>query len=98
HAGGKFGGSSYAASGGLHGVGASVVNALSSRLDVEVTRGSKVHKMSFRRGVPGRFDDSKGTPGPDNPFEEFQEATGLDIVGKAKRGVTGTKVHYWADP
>ena len=98
HAGGKFGGSSYAASGGLHGVGASVVNALSARLDVEVTRGSKVHKMSFRRGIPGRFDDSSGTPSPDNPFEEFQEPTGLDIVGKAKRGVTGTRVQYWADP
>src|SRR5918996_2595920 len=50
HAGGKFGGGSYAASGGLHGVGASVVNALSSRLDVEVDRGGKVHSMSFRRG------------------------------------------------
>ncbi|MDN5634130.1 MAG: type IIA DNA topoisomerase subunit B [Brevibacterium sp.] len=98
HAGGKFGGSSYAASGGLHGVGASVVNALSARLDVEVTRGSKVHKMSFRRGVPGRFDDSSGKPGPDNPFEEFHEPTGLDIVRKAKRGVTGTRVQYWADP
>ena len=98
HAGGKFGGSSYAASGGLHGVGASVVNALSARLDVEVTRGSKVHKMSFRRGIPGRFDDSSGTPSPDNPFEEFQEPTGLDIVGKAKRGATGTRVQYWADP
>ncbi|UZD61007.1 DNA gyrase/topoisomerase IV subunit B [Brevibacterium sp. JSBI002] len=98
HAGGKFGGSSYAASGGLHGVGASVVNALSARLDVEVTRGSKVHKMSFRRGVPGRFDDSSGTPSPDNPFEAFQEPTGLDIVGKAKRGATGTRVQYWADP
>lgn len=98
HAGGKFGGSSYAASGGLHGVGASVVNALSARLDVEVTRGSKVHKMSFRRGVPGRFDDSAGTTSPDNPFEEFHEPTGLDVVGKAKRGVTGTRVQYWADP
>ena len=50
HAGGKFGGGSYAASGGLHGVGASVVNALSSRLDVQVLRGGKVHQMSFRRG------------------------------------------------
>jgi DNA gyrase subunit B len=98
HAGGKFGGSSYAASGGLHGVGASVVNALSARLDVEVTRGSKVHKMSFRRGVPGRFDDSSGTPSPDNPFEAFTEPTGLDVVGKAKRGATGTRVQYWADP
>ena len=98
HAGGKFGGSSYAASGGLHGVGASVVNALSARLDVEVTRGSKVHKMSFRRGVPGRFDDSSGQPSPDNPFEEFHEPTGLDVVRKAKKVVTGTRVQYWADP
>ena len=54
HAGGKFGGGSYAATGGLHGVGASVVNALSARLDVEVDRGGKTHAMSFRRGVPGR--------------------------------------------
>ncbi|TFI46757.1 DNA topoisomerase IV subunit B, partial [Micrococcus endophyticus] len=62
HAGGKFGGGSYAASGGLHGVGASVVNALSSRLDVQVLRGGKVHQMSFRRGEPGRFQDARARP------------------------------------
>lgn len=98
HAGGKFGGGSYAAVGGLHGVGASVVNALSSRLDVEVTRASKVYRMSFQRGKPGRFDDSSGQPSPDNPFTPFKKASELDIVGKAKRGVTGTRVRYWADP
>ena len=49
HAGGKFGGGSYTASGGLHGVGASVVNALSSRLDVQVDRGGNTHAMSFRQ-------------------------------------------------
>ena len=98
HAGGKFGGGSYAAAGGLHGVGASVVNALSARLDVEVTRGSKVHRMSFRRGEPGRFDDSSGQLSADNPFTPFTEPTPLDVVGKAKRGATGTKVRYWADP
>ncbi len=53
HAGGKFGGGSYAASGGLHGVGASVVNALSSRLDVDVDRGGKTYRMTFHRGEPG---------------------------------------------
>ena len=56
HAGGKFGGGSYTASGGLHGVGASVVNALSARLDVEVDRGGRTHPMSFRRGEPGLTD------------------------------------------
>ncbi len=64
HAGGKFGGGSYAASGGLHGVGASVVNALSARLDVEVDRGGKVHAMTFRRGEPGVFDDPASGPEP----------------------------------
>ena len=48
HAGGKFGNGSYAASGGLHGVGASVVNALSARMDVEVDRGGKTWQMCFR--------------------------------------------------
>src|SRR5947208_9517258 len=56
HAGGKFGGGSYAATGGLHGVGASVVNALSSRLDVEVDRGGRTHVMSFQHGMPGQFE------------------------------------------
>ena len=96
HAGGKFGGGSYTASGGLHGVGASVVNALSARLDVEVDRGGKTYGMQFRRGEPGRFTDS-GKPKPDTTFEAFSTASVLDVVGKAKRGVTGTRVRYWAD-
>ncbi len=97
HAGGKFGGGSYTASGGLHGVGASVVNALSSRLDVQVDRGSKTYQMSFRRGEPGRFVDAGAKPGPNAPFEPFVEKSVLDVVGKAKRGVTGTRVRYWSD-
>ena len=52
HAGGKFGSGSYASSGGLHGVGASVVNALSQRLDVEVDRDGVTWAMSFHRGEP----------------------------------------------
>ncbi|WP_210508074.1 DNA topoisomerase (ATP-hydrolyzing) subunit B [Naasia sp. SYSU D00057] len=52
HAGGKFGGGGYAVSGGLHGVGSSVVNALSTRLDVEVRRQGFVWRQSFRSGVP----------------------------------------------
>ncbi|MHC6177043.1 DNA gyrase/topoisomerase IV subunit B [Glutamicibacter endophyticus] len=96
HAGGKFGGGSYNASGGLHGVGASVVNALSARLDVEVDRGGKTYSMQFRRGEPGRFTD-RGKPKADAPFTPFEQATAPEVIGKAKRGVTGTRIRYWAD-
>ena len=96
HAGGKFGGGSYTASGGLHGVGASVVNALSARLDVEVDRGGKTHLMSFRRGEPGVFTD-KGEPSPDAPFEPFEKTSELRTKGRLKRGVSGTRIRYWAD-
>ena len=97
HAGGKFGGSSYAAAGGLHGVGASVVNALSARLDVEVDRGGKTYAMSFSRGKPGVFDDGD-EPSPEAPFTPAEGPAELRVIGKAKRGVTGTRVRYWADP
>ncbi|SCL30929.1 DNA gyrase subunit B [Micromonospora inyonensis] len=91
HAGGKFGGSGYKTSGGLHGVGASAVNALSRRFDVTVRRGGKVHAMSFRHGVPGIFDG----PGPDDPFTP---GPGLQVVGAMKRGQrTGTSIRYWHD-
>lgn len=98
HAGGKFGGGSYTASGGLHGVGASVVNALSSRLDVQVDRGGKTYQMSFRRGEPGHFADKGKTLMPTAPFEPFTTGSTLDKVGTTKRGVSGTRVRYWADP
>ncbi|WP_153452574.1 DNA gyrase/topoisomerase IV subunit B [Streptomyces smaragdinus] len=90
HAGGKFGGGAYAASGGLHGVGASVVNALSARLDVEVDHSGATHAISFRRGVPGAFD---GT-GPDAPF---QAASGLTKGKRVPKTRTGTRVRFWAD-
>ncbi|MFG6401448.1 type IIA DNA topoisomerase subunit B [Microbacterium sp. P04] len=94
HAGGKFGGGSYAASGGLHGVGASVVNALSERLDVEVDRGGKTWAMSFHRGEPGQFAGSA----PDAPFTPYDNRSELRVAGKAPKGVTGTRIRYWADP
>ena len=93
HAGGKFGGGSYAASGGLHGVGASVVNALSERLDVEVDRGGKTYAMSFHRGEPGVFAGD----GPDSAFTPYDASSELRVVGKAPRGATGTRIRYWAD-
>jgi len=90
HAGGKFGGGSYAATGGLHGVGASVVNALSLRLDVDVDRNGKTHSMSFRRGTPGTF----GNGTPDSPFVE---GSGVRVTGKVTKKRTGTRVRYWPD-
>ena len=97
HAGGKFGGGSYAASGGLHGVGASVVNALSERLDVWVDRDGKTHHMAFRRGEPGRWADPASGPTPDAEFSPFLTGSELEVTGKVAKNVTGTRVRYWAD-
>lgn len=90
HGGGKFGGGAYSATGGLHGVGASVVNALSSRLDVEVDRGGATYAMSFRRGTPGTFNG-------DGPNAEFSANPELRKIGKVGKAVTGTRVRYWPD-
>jgi DNA gyrase subunit B len=90
HAGGKFGGGSYAASGGLHGVGASVVNALASRLDVEVDRDGKIYWMSFKRGHAGIFEG-------DGPNATFTEKSGLRVIGKVSAKVTGTRIKWWFD-
>ncbi len=91
HAGGKFGGSGYKTSGGLHGVGASAVNALSLRFDVTVKREGKVHELSFQRGVPGVF----AGPGPN---AGFTPESGLRIVRRMKRGeASGTSIRYWYD-
>ena len=98
HAGGKFGSGSYAASGGLHGVGASVVNALSERLDVQVDRGGRTWAMSFHRGEPGVFEDVvPAQPSPDAPFAPFTSGSSLKVAGRAAKGHTGTRVRYWAD-
>jgi DNA gyrase subunit B len=105
HAGGKFGGGSYTASGGLHGVGASVVNALAVRLDVEVDRDGQTWAASFRRGVTGEF----AGPGPDADFTKragLRQLGRLARVGTARastarastaRKATGTRIRFWPD-
>jgi Type IIA topoisomerase (DNA gyrase/topo II, topoisomerase IV), B subunit len=98
HAGGKFGGGSYGSSGGLHGVGASVVNALSERMDVQVDRGGKTYQMQFHRGEPGRFSDGPSGPDPRSAFTAFTDSSVLDVVGKVAKKKSGTRVRYWADP
>ncbi len=91
HAGGKFGGGSYTASGGLHGVGASVVNAVSARLDVVVSRNGQEWGTSFRRGVPGEFDG-------DGPEAPFTPVTGrLRKLRRVAKTVTGTRIRFWPD-
>jgi len=91
HAGGKFGGGSYVATGGLHGVGASVVNALSARLDVDVDRSPAQQGMSFQRGVPGVFQ-------ADGPAAAFVPTSGLTRKGRrVAKGRSGTRIRFWPD-
>lgn len=91
HAGGKFGGGSYVATGGLHGVGLSVVNALSSRMDIDVDRSPATQGLSFQRGVPGVFDG-------EGPKAAFTPQSGLTRKGKrVAKGASGTRVRFWPD-
>jgi DNA gyrase subunit B len=87
HAGGKFGGGAYSASGGLHGVGASVVNALSSKLVAEVDRDGATHRLTFVHRAPGRID----TDG------HFRPGSALEVVRRIPARRTGTRVRFWPD-
>lgn len=84
HAGGKFGGSGYKKSGGLHGVGASVTNALSEWLEVEIYREGKVHRQRFEYWVDDHGKEHVGEP-----------VTGLEVLGNTRQ--TGTKVTFKPD-
>ncbi|MEM9037693.1 MAG: DNA gyrase subunit B [Actinomycetota bacterium] len=87
HAGGKFGGGAYAASGGLHGVGAAVVNALARKVVVEVDRDRRTHRLGFQERVAGRF----------TPTGRFRKGGELEVVGRIPKGRTGTRVRFWPD-
>jgi len=87
HAGGKFGSGAYSASGGLHGVGASVVNALSSKLVAEVDRDGATHRLVFLEREPGNYLSS-GT---------FKPTSKLAKVKKIPANRTGTRVRFWPD-
>ena len=82
HAGGKFGNSVYKVSGGLHGVGASVVNALSSRMIVEVRRGGQIYRDEYANG---------GIP------QTELESGLVPVVGKCNKSDTGTTVTFYPD-
>ena len=86
HAGGKFGGGAYGASGGLHGVGASVVNALSSKLVAQVDRDGHTYELAFRERVAGQFSGSSFTAGHQ-----------LAEVKRISKNKTGTRIRFWAD-
>ena len=84
HAGGKFGGGSYGASGGLHGVGASVVNALSSKVFVEVNKNGFTYTLHFDKGQPGHFTKNSFTKG--------------SLRKEGKTSKNGSKVTFYPDP
>ena len=84
HAGGKFGGGAYSSSGGLHGVGASVVNALSRKMKAEVDRQGSTWALDFDERVPGHFSGSS-----------FKKSHELKKIAKTKK--TGTRIRFWPD-
>ena len=86
HAGGKFGGGAYSSSGGLHGVGASVVNALAAKLVAEVDRDGATHVLGFNERVAGQFTGSRFTAGHK-----------LEKVKRISKNKTGTRVRFWPD-
>ncbi|MGE4567520.1 MAG: ATP-binding protein, partial [Acidimicrobiales bacterium] len=86
HAGGKFGGGAYGASGGLHGVGASVVNALSTKLIAQVDRDGHTHELAIKERKAGQFSGAKFTKGHQ-----------LERTKRIAKTKTGTRIRFWPD-
>lgn len=86
HAGGKFGGGAYSSSGGLHGVGASVVNALAAKLIAEVDRDGATHVLAFKERVAGQFNGAT-----------FKAGHTLAKTKRISKNKTGTRVRFWPD-
>ena len=87
HAGGKFGSGAYTSSGGLHGVGASVVNALSSKLVAEVDRDGATWRLVFLERIPGNYLSSG----------KFKPTRKLARVKKIPASRSGTRIRFWPD-
>lgn len=86
HAGGKFGGGAYGASGGLHGVGASVVNALSAKMAAEVDRDGYTWKLEFKDQKAGHFTGGR-----------FKRGHELEKIKKISKTKTGSRIRFWPD-
>ena len=93
HAGGKFGDDAYAAAGGQHGVGVKAVNALSTRMVVEVDRDGATHRLCFDGGAAGQF----GGTGNRLAYAQFTAGHTVAKVGAVPKGRTGTRVRFWPD-
>ena len=111
HSGGKFGGAAYRTSGGLHGVGVSVVNALADRLEVEVARDRRLWSQSYRRGVPesglidrGPVNNRRGTTLRFHPDPEifgdigFRPATLYRMARSKAYLFRGLEIRWTCDP
>ncbi len=112
HSGGKFGGSVYKTSGGLHGVGVSVVNALSDKLSVEVARDRKLWTQDYARGKPitklksgGAVSNRRGTairfhPDPQifGPEARFKPANLYRLARSKAYLFRGVEIRWWCDP
>ena len=112
HAGGKFDSKAYQTSGGLHGVGVSVVNALSDHLEVEVARGQQLYRMIFSRGVPqtkleklGQTMNRRGTTVRFRPDEQifgkgttFKPARLLKMARSKAYLFGGVEIRWFCDP